>query len=315
MLKRVLGLGTAAMDTVIFCPSFPRGDSFQVIKSEQVLPGGSCANMLTTLASLGAESRLIAKIGDDELGLLFRSTLIEDGVDDRFVITKPGGKTLHTYIMAVESGYHCIFVNLGDSLKDLQPDDLDSPMLEGVDLFYSDLFPGEAAVLMASMCRERGIPVIICLECPPSFMERAGVGKENILKALSLADLIISGREGYKELTGIENYRKALAITYRKFQPRFGALCTAGDEGSTWKNAQGIIETAAYKITPVDSTGAGDSFLGAFIYSYFMEGKSRTAALEFASACGAMKCMRVGPRIKINTKEVEAFIQQHSQQD
>jgi sugar/nucleoside kinase (ribokinase family) len=309
MLKRLLGMGAAAMDTVIFCPILPRDDSFQIIKFEQVLPGGSCANVLTTSASLGAESLLIAKIGDDELGHLFRSSLIEDGVDGRFVITKAGGKTLHTYVLAAESGQHCILINFGDSLMDLKPEEIAPYMLEGVDLFYTDLFPAEAAVFMASMCKERSIPVIICLECPPSFMERAGVSKQNILKSLSLADLIIGGRESYKELAGAENYIEAQAAIYRKFHPRFGAVCTAGEEGAIWQDDKEILQRAAYQITPIDSTGAGDSFLGALIYSHFIEGKSKIASLEFAAAVGAMKCMCVGPRIKVSSQEVEAFIQ------
>jgi sugar/nucleoside kinase (ribokinase family) len=312
-LKRVLGLGTGAMDTVIFCPTLPGGDSFQVIKSEQLMPGGSCANMLTTLASLGVESRLITKIGDDEIGVLFRSTLVKDGVDDRFIITKPGGRTLHTYVLADGKGQHSILVDLGDSLMTLEPGEIHSSILDGVVVFYSDLFPGKAAVWMANRCRETGIPVIICLQCPPSFMNRSGVSDTTIFEALSLADLIISGREGYRELTGKSDYQESLDFIYRKFQPRFGALCTAGDEGSTWQNGREILRKDAYRIIPIDSTGAGDSYLGALIYSYFIEGRSKADALEFASAVSAMKCLRIGPRIKINPGEVRSFIQHHSQ--
>jgi ribokinase len=300
------------MDTVMFCPALPGNDGFQMIKSEQVLPGGSCANMLTTLASLGAESRLIAKIGDDELGRLFRRTLAQDGVDGSLLITKPGGTTLHTYVLAADNGQHCIMINMGDSLMALKPEELDTSMLDGAAAFYSDLFPGEAAVYAAGLCRERNIPVIICMECPPSFMEMTGVSRDSMLEALSLADLIISGREGYQQLAGVNDYRQALAAVYQRFTPRLGAICTAGDEGAVWQDSEEILRQAAYSITPVDSTGAGDSFLGALIYSYFIDGNDIAATLKFAAAVGAMKCLRLGPRMKTSPQEVEDFIRQHN---
>lgn len=233
-------------------------------------------------------------------------------MDDSLVITKASGITLHTYVLAAESGQHSILINFGNSLMDLRPEEVDASMLDGVDIFYADLFPTEAAVFMANMCKERRIPVVICLECPPSFMERVGIARENIFKALSLADLIISGRESYAELTGIANYREAMVAIYQQYRPRFGALCTAGGEGAIWQDGTETLQRPAYKITPVDSTGAGDSFLGALLYSYFVAGKSKAAALEFATAVGAMKCLQVGPRIKVSPQEVETFIQQHS---
>ena len=82
MIKTVLGLGTATMDIVLQCAGLPKADGFEVIKKEQLYSGGSCANMLVTLAKLGVNARQIAKIGDDSLGKTFREDLIKDGVDE-----------------------------------------------------------------------------------------------------------------------------------------------------------------------------------------------------------------------------------------
>jgi sugar/nucleoside kinase (ribokinase family) len=311
MAKNIVGMGTGAMDTVVSCIALPKEDSFQIIKNEQTLPGGSCANMLAAFVSLGGSAKMIAKIGDDEYGAQFRKTLLLDGVDDRFLITKRGGVTLHTYVFAAENGEHSIFVNFGDSLMDLRPEEVGESMLDGADLYYSDLFPAAAAVKMAGLCRERGIPVVICMECPPSLVERSGAARGDILAALGMADLIISGREGYNELAGAENFEQSLETTYKRFAPKFGAVCTAGDMGAVWTDAQGTLKVEAYKIVPVDSTGAGDGFLGALLYSYFAMGSSRYEAMDFAAAVGAMKCLRFGPRIKTTPGEVFSFIEKH----
>ena len=311
MLKKVLGMGAAAMDTVISCPSLPQEDAFQVVEHEQMLPGGSCANMLVTLASLGTRTQLLAKIGDDQRGELFRNSLRADGVDDSLLIVKPGGTTLHTYIWSTEDGSHCIFVNMGDSLMDLQPAEIDPSILDDTDLFYADFFPGGATVAMARLCHQRGIPVVLCMQCTPSFMRRAGNTDEEIDEALSLADLIIGGRDCYQEWSGIDDHQQAIAAVYAKYQPRFGAVCTAGHQGAVWLQDSATIHAKAYPISPVDSTGAGDSFLGALIHAYFAEGQKAQDALNFAAAVGAMKCLRFGPRIKVSADEVAAFISQY----
>lgn len=311
MKTTLLGLGSSAMDTVIACPALAAEDSFQMVTREQILPGGSCANMLTAFASLGGAARLAAKIGDDEYGRLFRASLVEDGVDDSLLVTKPGGSTLHTYVWAADNGSHCIFINLGDSLMDLSYDELPPTLLDEVDIFYTDLFPGAAGVAVAEQCRKRGIPVVVCLQCSPGFMKSAGVSDAEIRRGLSLADLIISGREGYAELTGESDYAAALAQVYAAYRPRLGAICTAGDHGSLWTHADGTLRADVYRITAVDSTGAGDSFLGGLLYSYFVIKSSRAAALDFASAMGALKCLRFGPRIKVGPEEVFAFMAEH----
>ena len=311
-VNTVLGMGASAMDTVIGCSSLPREDAFQVIEQEQVLPGGSCANMLAALAALGVRARLLAKIGDDERGRMFRTTLRQDGVEDGWLLEKAGGITLHTYIWAAATGNHCIFVNLGNALMDLQPEEIDESILDDVDLFYSDFFPGKATVKMAQLCRERKIPVVLCMQCTPSFMRKAGNTDAEIEAGLAMADLIISGRDSYQEHSGLQDPQQALTAVYEKYRPRFGAVCTAGDCGAIWLQEGQKLRSPAFPIVPVDSTGAGDSFLGGLIYSFFHEGQTPQESLDFAAAVGAMKCLRFGPRIKVNANEVKKFMQEHA---
>ena len=70
-----------------------------MIHHEEMLPGGSASNVSVACASLGMEAYQTGKIGDDEVGSQFRKTLVADHVDDRYVVTKEKGTTLHTYII------------------------------------------------------------------------------------------------------------------------------------------------------------------------------------------------------------------------
>lgn len=308
MVKTVLGMGTAAMDTLLGIHRLPKADAFENIKSEQLVPGGSCSNMLVTFAGLGGKAKHIAKIGDDRFGLEFRRTLLADGVSDELLLEKKGGTTLHTYVLAAENGEHCIFSNIGDCLMHLEPEEIKPEMLDGIDLFYSDLFPCRATIRMAELAKERHIPVVICMQCPPDFMASAGVPQSEWQRALELADLIISGRDGYYQMTGENDYINGVKKTYEKYLPQYGCICTAGSDGSLWVTADDVIRAKAYSVQAVDSTGAGDAFLGALLYSYFQMAESKQASIDFACAVGAMKCTLWGPRIKVSPDEVKVFM-------
>ena len=109
MDKKVLSLGAIAMDVVLNSYELPKDDGFALIHHEEMLPGGSASNVSVACASLGMEAYQTGKIGDDEVGSQFRKTLVADHVDDRYVVTKEKGTTLHTYIITAPGGKHCIF--------------------------------------------------------------------------------------------------------------------------------------------------------------------------------------------------------------
>ena len=308
MIKTILGLGTATMDVVLQCDSLPKADQFEIIRNEQVLSGGSCANMLVTLAKLGANARQIAKIGDDSFGRIFREDLIQAGVDVSLLMTVPGGQTMHTYIIAAGNGEHTIFANMGDCIMNLKAEEIVPAMLEGVDLFYTDMFPSRPAIAMAKLCKEKNIPVVFCLQCPVFFMNKIGVTIDDILEMITLADLFVSGRYGYNDLTNIADYEKAMEALYEKYPTPWGMICTAGENGAMWIDKEGIIVAEPYTIIPVDTTGAGDCFLGGLLYSRFVIGETKQQAMNFASATAAIKCTQPGPRIDAGVEMIREFM-------
>lgn len=308
MIRTVLGMGTATMDVVLQCGSLPKADGFEILENEMVLSGGSCANMLVTLARLGIKTKQIAKIGDDSFGRIFREDLLRDGVDDSLLMTVPGGKTMHTYIIAASNGEHTIFSNMGDCIMNLKPEEITPAMLDGIDLFYTDMFPAKPAIAMAKLCAGKNIPVIFCLQCPVEIMHKIGVQKEEILEMLTLADLFISGRSGYLSLTDTADYHEALHILYEKYPNKWGMICTAGEHGAVWLDKDEKIIAQPYEIVPVDTTGAGDCFLGGLIYSYFVNGRTKQHSMDFASAAAAIKCLQPGPRIKADVKMINEFM-------
>ena len=268
MDKKVLSLGAIAMDVVLNSYELPKDDGFALIHHEEMLPGGSASNVSVACASLGMEAYQTGKIGDDEVGSQFRKTLVADHVDDRYVVTKENGTTLHTYIITAPGGKHCIFANAGDAVCTLTPEELPADIMDGMDIFYNDMFSPKAAIWLAEKALEQGKPVIYNMQCVPSFMETCGTSREEIEKMMELCTVFISGRAGYEEMTGETDPYKAMRMIQDKYHVKKGEILTAGGEGAYWYDGE---------------------------HEY---------ALKFANATAAVKCTIAGPRSRATVQDV-----------
>lgn len=303
---KLLSLGAIAMDIVINSHELPKDDGFALVNHEEMLPGGSASNVSVSAGHLGLEVYQTGKIGDDAMGEEFRRTLVMDGVDDRYVVTKEDGITLHTYILTAPGGKHCIFANTGDAVCTLTPEELPEDIMDSMDIFYNDMFSPKAALWLAKEAVKQKKPVLYNMQCVPSFMEQCGTSRDEIDQMIRLSTVFVSGRDGYYELTGEKDYRKAMRMVQEKYQVKEGVICTAGDEGSVWFDGQ-EYSVPAYPIDPVDTTGAGDCFLGGLLYAYFAEHQKKEEALAFANASAAVKCLQPGPRSRAGVEEIREF--------
>jgi sugar/nucleoside kinase (ribokinase family) len=306
-----LGLGAVAMDIVLQCEDLPREDGFAFVHQEKLMPGGSCANVLVTLANMGARCGILAKVGDDPYGNTLSKDLKGAGISTQYLLTKEGGVTLHTFIAVARNGSKAILVNLGDSFLSLSDDEVNPEMLEGVKVFYTDMFAGRAALKLARLCGEKGIKVFFNLQCSPSFLELCRVSRKELEEMISICDLFYSGREGLLELSATGDGMEAGLAVYKKYHPEMGVVATLGDKGATWINHQGTLFVPAFHVTASDTTGAGDAFAGGLIYSFFIRGRDRKTSIEFSSACAAIKCMQPGPRLKASEMDVRRFLDRH----
>ncbi len=307
----VLGLGTAAMDIVMQCDSLPREDGFSFIHTEQLLPGGSCANVLVTLANLGISAGMIAAIGDDGYGIAFQADLDQCGVDTQFLIQRSLGTTLHTFITVEPTGSRAIFANLGNSLLSLSAEEVYPAMTDGIKVFYTDMFPGKPAIKIAEHCKKSGIPVVFNLECSPSFMKLCGVTSEELNHMIGLCDLFMTGKEALMELTALGDFQQAARRLNERHNPPLGMVTTWGEGGAVWLRGTEEIKASIYKVPAIDTTGAGDAFAGGLIFSYFLQKATPEIALDFASGCAALKCTQLGPRLKGGEHSVRELMAQY----
>lgn len=304
MTVDILGLGTAAMDIVLQCEELPKEDGFSFIHNENIMPGGSCANVLVALNNLNIKTSLVAQLGDDYYGKLFLQDIVQSGIATEHIYVKEQGVSLHTFVTVAQKGSRAIYCNLGNSLLDLSEEMVNIEMLQGVKVFYTDMFPVKPALKLAELCKKIGIPVAVNLQCAPSFMELCQAPKAELEKMLTMADIIFACREGLLELAACTDFYQAGKMIYTKFQPQHGLVFTLGERGALAFSKTGILEVPAFRVDAIDTTGAGDAFIGGFLYGFFIRKMPKEEAIRFANACAAIKCTQLGPRLKATELDI-----------
>lgn len=310
--KWLIGQGVAAVDTMLYCTSPLQVDGFTAASHEQVTSGGSGANLLVAAAQLGFPAALIAKVGDDAFGRRFRRELLADGVDDRYLLECAGRVTLHTYIAVAPDGERSIIVHQGDCYETLSPEELPKTVLDGAGVFYTDGLPLRTAAPLAALAAKKGVPVFYQWECKERGWDEAC--RRMSREIMDTADIISGGPDIYQELVGTDEPETALRMLYDRHRPASGVVMTAGRKGAWWYDGEALLHQPIFPVRSIDSTGAGDTFCGALIYAYYHRGLGRQESLRFAAACGAMKCMTPGPRLRAGAEEVFAFLERQEKE-
>lgn len=300
----VYGLGTLAMDVLMKVDSLPGEDSFCIVKSSERQPGGSGTNVIVQLARLGAECGYIGAVGDDDLGKGVLASLKEEGVLTRDMCVKPGMTTLHTEIVIDEEGRKFIMLNMGDAFGALMPEEVNTEAIGASGVFYTDLLPGEPAIYALKSAKEQGAATVFNMQVGLSTMQGLGVTREKLLDSLQYADVFAPCQEGLYELTGTKNLDECAA--FLRNYCKGDLLFTLGKKGSTaYAKNGGVYEVPSCQVQAVDTTGAGDSYMGSFVYKYLIEKESLEEAMKFATRCAAYTCTGIGARYCPTREEIE----------
>ncbi|MFG2261520.1 carbohydrate kinase family protein [Streptomyces sp. NPDC048720] len=262
----------------------------------RALPGGAGANVACWAAHAGcAEVRLLGRVGADAARWHERE-LVAAGVRPRLVIDAdaPTG----TVICLVDNGASAertFLTDSGASLR-LEPADWSDALLEGVArlhlsgyLLFSERSRALAGVALAA-ARARGVPVSLD-PASAGFLARFGV--DRFLAFAEGVDVLLPSRDEACLLTGLPEPGDAAAKLSR-LVPLVAAK--AGVDGAVVARAGAVVaRVPAVPADPVDTTGAGDAFTGAFLAALLAGAAPEEAA---ASGCGAgaLAVRRVGGR-------------------
>jgi sulfofructose kinase len=283
----VVGVGLNATDTFIPVAHYPARGSKVEFRSAQVLPGGQVATAMIACQHWGLRTRYIGKVGDDHAAELHRAEFARAGVEAH-LFTAPGCPSQQAFILVDDSGERTVLWKRDDRLT-LRPDELQQDWIVNARALHVDGHDTAAAATAASWARAANIPVI-------ADVDELYPGVETLLKTV---DYLITSRDIPGRLMQEPNLKNSLPALQKRFGSRLTAA-TLGEQGVLAWNGSQFHYAPAFRIEPVDTTGAGDIFHAAFIYA-LLQGWPLPRQLDFACAAAALNCTALGARAGIHS--------------
>lgn len=279
-MKIIVGAGIACIDHIVVSPQVQWGDT-ALISKYSIMPGGLVAMALIACSRLGAETRILTPLGDDEPGDMVAAELEKEHVDLTGAMRINGGKTPFSFIhVNAESGERTIFHRSGSGLDSgVDPEHL-SILDQSSVLLVDDIYPG-MSIAAAKYAHSRSIPVVADM-----------IPNDANAELLRNVDILIAPSHFLRETSNCDDPYAALDMIH-EIGPAT-ALITLGSDGYVWSHGGAKGRGNAFKVDAKDTTGAGDVFHGAFAFGVAQQWSIPDCA-EFASAVAAIKCMGTGP--------------------
>jgi sulfofructose kinase len=277
----ILGFGQIVVDLRCFVPHIPGVDEVVHMKGMNRQLGGMVSIAMVAAARLGAKAALASAVGDDEEGRYCFSSLAEVGVDCASMVVLTGRRTPFTVaLIDGKTGKRTLIFNRG-LLNEV--DVIPVPDFGKARFLHLDghFFP--SACQTAELARRAGLKVSLDL----STNER----NPDIGRLLAAADYIIVPERFAARHTGASDPAEAAR---RLADTNSGTvIVTQGEAGSTLLENGVCTHVDAFQVQALDTTGAGDSYHGGFIFA-LSRGLGAEKAAVFASAVAAIKCSRTG---------------------
>jgi ribokinase len=289
MTKRpkVTVLGSLNMDISVTVPRLPAPGATVLGSAAQFTPGGKGANQAVAAARLGADVRMAGCVGDDDFGRQLLAALRAEGIDADAVRTVTSVPTGLAMIAVDEAGENLIIVAPGANHQVGPADVAKTATNDGSILVLSAEIPAPA--IEQALAQTPGPTILNLAPAPENAAELVATAGEH------LDWLVVNESEAAAVLghpvSGLANAKKAATELTAK-GPRH-AVVTAGAHGAALAGPDGTHTIEGFKVTAVDTVGAGDTFVGALAVA-LAAGVPPPEALVAAAAAGATAVTRHG---------------------
>ena len=313
-MKSILGIGNALTDILAVLPDdsfineyhLPKG-SMQHVDMEtgdkiwaalkplgvHYVAGGSAANTITCTSIFGMPSSFIGKIGDDELGLLFKSDQEQYGVKTLLLKSEHSSGRSMVFVSGANAE-RTFAVYLGAAL-DLVPEDLKPEYFEGHDYFHIEgyLVQNQALIRRAvEMAHEAGCIISIDM-ASYNVVESNNAFLHDIVD--KYVDIVFANETESRAFTKIGDPVEALREISKHCKI---AIVKVGKDGSWVRSGDEEHFIPAWPAASVDATGAGDTYAAGFLYAHSL-GMPLKVCGEIGSIIAAKVVEVIGTKIDI----------------
>ncbi len=288
---RVAVFGDLLYDCFIWADRLPRVGETVTGYQNGFYAGGKGGNQAVALSRLGANVRMLGKVGDDERGRFLLEKLRENGVDASGVQVDPAVPTGTDCVHIDRQGRNAIIVAPLANQR-ITPDEVEGmrAAIVGADALVSQLQVNLDAIERAlQIAHGAGVSVLLnpapACEVPDRFFE--------------ISDWVTPNETEAEFFTGV--FREDLPLdewcvrVAEKFHARGvrRLIVTLGDKGAHYSDGKEAYTVPPFAVDAVDSTAAGDAFSAALAIS-LVKGKSVRDAIAYANAAGALAASRPG---------------------
>lgn len=296
----VVVLGGINMDLVVEVAALPRPGETVLGGDMRRFGGGKGANQAVAAARMRAATHLIGRVGTDDLGDALLAGLRNDGVEVRGVLRDSEAPTGVALIGVDASGNNSIIVSSGANARvsEVDLDAAQSVVGQGGVLVAN--FEVPADVVMVAAARSRASRGQVILNLAPALVPPDGL--------LARVDVLVVNETEGAMLAGRAGAPADLAAELLTRGPR-SVVLTVGAEGAWVAQSDGVVHLRGHRVQVVDSTAAGDAFIGA-LAAELARGARLVAACHVANAAGALAVIRSGaqpslPRLDQVTRFLE----------
>jgi fructokinase len=266
-MSKILCIGEALIDMICTDKGKPLSDGENFLKK----PGGAPTNVAAAIAALGGEVELAAKVGTDPFGKHLIDVMQSFGVSTKFVFQDPAFFTTFAFVSLMENGERDFYFNRGADGQ-LNSAEIDTINLDEISITHfgsaTGFLPGPLQAAYLSLL-QKSLQRDILISFDPNY--RQLLFQNNKQSFINQSWYFLNNCHFFKVsdeealmLTGKQTVEEAAADFLQKTKAVFAI--TIGKEG-TLLGIDGKTEIVpSIEIKPVDTTGAGDAFVGAVLY-------------------------------------------------